>query len=133
MNGGKPVALKFFQDEAQVLQMMLLLLQPICLFFPYSHIPLQFAREVEARSWLSSTLVYATTGADTCVVPLLAHYSVTSDEAFATALLQQPQLMKYGHCIVMPAADRSLLEVTICGFGLFRCLLMILSLSSSFS
>ena len=106
MNGGKLVALKFFKDEAQVLQMMRQLLQPICLFFPYSHIPLQFAREVEARSWLSSTLVYATTGADTCVVPLLAHYSVTSDEAFATALLQQPQLMKYGHCIVMPAADR---------------------------
>jgi hypothetical protein len=32
MNGGKPVALKFFNDEAQVLQMMLPLLQQICLF-----------------------------------------------------------------------------------------------------
>jgi hypothetical protein len=55
---------------------------------------------------------------------MLACHSVTSDEAFATALLQQPQLMKYGHCIVMPAADRSLLEVTTSGFGLSRCLLM---------
>ncbi len=54
---------------------------------------------------------YATTGADTCVAPLLATYSSAKDEAFAAALQQQPQLRAYGHCIVMPAADRSLLEV----------------------
>ena len=54
---------------------------------------------------------YATTGADTCVAPLLAAYSSAKDEAFAAALQQQPQLRAYGHCIVMPAADRILLEV----------------------
>jgi hypothetical protein len=32
---------------------------------------------------------------------------------FAAALQQYPHLTKYAHCIVMPAADRSLLEVTI--------------------
>jgi hypothetical protein len=39
MNGGKLVALKFFKDEAQVLQMMRQLLQPICLFLIFSHPP----------------------------------------------------------------------------------------------
>ena len=55
--------------------------------------------------------MYATTGADTCVPPLLASYSAASDEAFATALQLYSHLSKYAHCIVMPAADRSLLEV----------------------
>ena len=84
--GGQPVALKFFRDESQVLLLLLLLL------FLHPHpIPLQFAREVEAREWLSSTLVYATTGADTCVVPMIGSYSAAKDEVFKAALQLQPR------------------------------------------